>query len=69
MFNQLRNKILKDHPLLGLEKDDQNKGHLTGLKTPVWVQQGPIYEVFVRIFTQEGNFNGVCDKIPDNYFS
>jgi glycosidase len=64
MFKQLLDKILKDHPLLGLEKEDQNKGHLTGLKAPAWVNKGPIYEIFVRNFSTEGTFEGVRDKIP-----
>jgi glycosidase len=64
MFNQLLNKILKAHPLLGLERENQNLGHLTGLKAPSWIRQGPIYEVFVRSFSPEGTFKGVRDKIP-----
>jgi glycosidase len=64
MFNQLLDNILQEHPLLGLEKEDQNKGHITGLKTPDWVSQGTIYETFVRNFTPEGTFAGIRDKIP-----
>lgn len=64
MFNQLLEKILIDHPLLGLESEDQNKGHFSGLKAPTWIQQGPIYQVFVRNFSTQGTFDGVRDKIP-----
>ena len=64
MFNQLLDSILKDHPLLGLEKDNQRKGHLTGLSAPAWIHEGPIYELFVRNFSSEGTFEQVRDKIP-----
>jgi glycosidase len=64
MFNQILNSILENHPLLGLEEKDQNKGHLSGLKAPDWVNRGAIYEIFVRNFSAEGSFVGVRDKIP-----
>lgn len=64
MFNQFLEKILEDHPLFGLEKDDQNKGHITGLKEPAWVHEGPVYETFVRNFSPQGTFNEVQDKLP-----
>jgi glycosidase len=64
MFNQFLDKILEGHPLLGLEKEDQNKGHLTGLKAPAWVYLSPIYQIFVRNYSTQGTFNTVRDKIP-----
>ena len=64
MFNQLLDNILEEHPLLGLEREDQNKGHLTGLRAPDWVNQGTIYEIFVRNFTAEGTLDATRDKIP-----
>jgi glycosidase len=64
MFNQLLDNILKEYPLLGLEREDQNKGHLTGLRAPEWVNQVTIYEIFVRNFTAEGTLAATRDKIP-----
>jgi glycosidase len=64
MFKKLLEDILKDHPLLGLEKDDQVKGHLSGPAAPAWIEKGPIYEIFVRNFSSKGTFAGVRDKIP-----
>jgi len=64
MFNQFLDQILKEHPLFGIEKEDQQKGHITGLKIPDWVVEGPVYEVFVRNFSEKGTFKEVQDKIP-----
>ncbi len=64
MFNQFLKKILEDHPLFGIEKEDQNKGHITGLKEPAWVHEGPVYEIFVRNFSPQGTFKKVQDKLP-----
>jgi glycosidase len=55
MFNQFLEKIKSDHPLFGLEQEDQNQGHLAGLKAPDWVEEGPVYEIFVRNFSSQGN--------------
>ena len=56
MFNQILNSIVENHPLLGLEEKDQNKGHLSGLKAPDWVNRGAIYEIFIRNFSAEGSW-------------
>jgi glycosidase len=64
MFNQFLENILKDHPLFGVEREDQQKGHLIGLEAPAWVQDGPLYEIFVRNFSLKGTFKSLQDKIP-----
>jgi cyclomaltodextrinase len=57
------NEIITSHPLFGIEKEDTIRGHLSGLKPPLWVLEGPIYEIFVRAFSKEGTFEQVAAKI------
>lgn len=64
MYNKYLKKILTDHPLLGLDNQFLEPSLTGGLTPPDWVQEGPVYEIFVRNFTSEGTFSGVINKLP-----
>ena len=42
-----------------LPKDEMPKG----LQAPDWIHEGPIYEIFLRSFSEEGNFEAVANKL------
>ncbi len=65
MFNQFLEKILSDHPLIGVERDDYQKGHLSGLEAPAWVKKGPVYEIFPRNFSAGGTFRDIQNRLND----
>jgi len=55
--------LIKDYPLLGIDKNKINLHHLAGIEPPAWVEEGPVYEVFVRVFSDQGTFEQVQNKI------
>ncbi|NOZ03052.1 MAG: hypothetical protein GXO92_00380, partial [FCB group bacterium] len=51
----------------GEEKDFLKSplAELTAVKSPDWVREAILYEIFVRDFSEEGTFNGVVDRLDD----
>ena len=64
MYNQYLNKIYTDHPLLGLDRQFLEPATADGLKPPDWIEEGPLYAIFVRNFTPQGTFSAVINKLP-----
>jgi glycosidase len=65
MFYQLLEKILTDHPLIGVERDDYEKGQLSGVEAPAWINEGPVYEIFPRNFSTGGTFRDIQNRLSD----
>jgi cyclomaltodextrinase len=64
MARNIFNDIIRRRPFLGIEKERRLMGSMPGLRSPAWVEEGPVYEIFVRNFSKTGNFTGVKEKIP-----
>ncbi len=64
MMNDFLKTFLADHPMMGIEGNMPELGQTPGVDLPEWVREGPIYEIFVRNFSQEGTFQAVKDKLP-----
>jgi glycosidase len=50
--------------MMGIDETMPELGQMAGPELPDWVREGPIYEIFVRNFSNEGNFKAVENKIP-----
>ncbi len=59
----IQNEIIKKRFFLGIESDHEPLATIPGLKPPLWVTEGPIYEVFIRNFSSAGTLNGLTEKI------
>ncbi len=59
----IQNEIIRKKYFLGIESDQKQYGTLPGRRPPAWVNEGPLYEVFVRNFSKTGDLNGLTEKI------
>ncbi len=64
LFFSLFPMLVKAYPLLGVEKDIKDLHQEKGLTAPQWIQDGPVYEIYVRAFSKEGSFKAVQDRLP-----
>jgi len=64
-MNEFLKRFLEKHPLMGIEAEMPVLGETSGLPLPEWVQEGPIYEIFVRQFSESGSLTAVQEKLPD----
>jgi len=63
MTHNFQAEIKAKYNLLGIESYLPEGEIQEGIQAPDWIHQGPIYEIFVRSFSQEGNFAAVAKKL------
>lgn len=44
---------------------DYSKETARSVRTPAWVRDGVVYEIFPRAFSKEGNFNGITARLDE----
>lgn len=49
---------------LGIASVKKSFNNLTSLISPDWIRNSVLYEIYVRNFTEKGNFEGVIDRLP-----
>jgi len=68
-ISMIRNKqsiqeaILQKYPMFGIQPAKSANIQKQGIKPPGWIMEGPIYEIYVRSFSEEGTFSGVEKRI------
>jgi glycosidase len=62
---KLIDEIISEHTISGAERYENRIGNLPGLKPPEWINEGPLYEVFLRTCPPEYNFRSLQKRIPD----
>lgn len=60
----LQDEILKKYPMFGIDSSLPSEGVQPGLAVPDWVNEGPLYEIFIRNFTREGSFAAAEKRLP-----
>jgi glycosidase len=64
MAYEFLKRFLKTHPLMGIEAEMPLLGNCAGTRNPVWIKEGPLYEIFVRQFSKAGTLRAVQEKLP-----
>ena len=65
MTHAFLRQFLEQHPLMGIEGDMPALGNTAGIPIPDWIKDGPVYEIFVRQFSEAGTLKAVQEKLPD----
>ena len=60
----LQAEILKKYLMFGIDSSLPSAGIQPGLTVPDWVNEGPLYEIFLRNFTNKASFAGAEKKLP-----
>ncbi len=60
----LQDEILKNYPMSGIDSSLPSEPIQPGLTVPDWVNEGPLYEIFIRNFTNKASFAGAEKKLP-----
>lgn len=60
----IQDEILKKYSMLGIDSSLLSEGIQPGLTVPDWVNEGPLYEGFIRNFTRDGSFAATEKKLP-----
>ncbi len=61
------NETIKKIKELGVERKFVDLGSVAGPENPEWISGKVIYEIYVRAFSEKGNFKGVTRKLPELY--
>jgi len=60
----MQEEIKRAHGFRGIEIAGEEYGREPGITPPDWIHEGPIYEIFTRVFSPEGTLKQVTKKIP-----
>lgn len=63
-FFSLFSMLTKAYPLSGVEKDIKDLHKKQGRPAPQWIHDGPLYEIYVRAFSDSGTFKAVQKRLP-----
>ena len=64
MTRNIQSEIIRSRKIFGIEAAKKPLSSLAGINPPTWVAEGPIYEIFIRNFSEAGTLKGVEEKIP-----
>ena len=63
LFMALYALLVGEYNLYGIPKEKTNWHQAEGPQPPVWIEEGPLYEIFVRAFSAEGTFKQVEQRL------
>jgi cyclomaltodextrinase / maltogenic alpha-amylase / neopullulanase len=63
MKYNLQTEIQAKYNILGIDPSLPEGKMPNGIQAPDWIHEGPVYEIFLRSFSREGNFTAVSKKL------
>ncbi len=55
--------LVGEYNLYGIPDEKTDWHHINGPKAPGWIEDGPLYEIFVRAFSDEGTFKQLEQRL------
>ncbi len=63
IFMSLYALLIGDYNLYGIPDEKEDWHHKQGPAAPEWIDEGPLYEIFVRAFSEQGTFKQVEQRL------
>ena len=63
LFMALYALLVGEYNLYGIPEKKTDWHHMPGQRSPQWIEDGPLYEIFVRAFSEQGTFRQVEQRL------